>query len=318
MTTEHDAGLSPADRHVATVLTGGQNGAGSSPWRGGSTGRDAAPASWTAAPPGRRGSGVARDSGAVPDAAADPWPAWARPQLLEAVTRKERICSRGRGQALATELYREWYSPVVGPPAEFRRTWRPLAGTYRAAHAGSGSRILADGIALVDRHDAIGRDGWWRTWGDSWAPIASRRHCVRVLLSPRPNALAEFVGTVTAALLDLPEPWLLACTTDSRRLSRSGSAVLYVPDVAAIPGALLDLLRPLLRPVAPPMCLPLLPGAALVEYPDNGMSFGEHRCHLVALGLQRPAARRAPLQAVADVFASHDIDPAAPYRSVRD
>jgi hypothetical protein len=176
-------------------------------------------------------------------------------------------------------------------------------GTYRAAHAGSGTRILADGIALVDRHDAVGRDGWWRTWGDSWAPIDSRRHCVRVLLSPRPNALAEFVGSVTAAMLDASEPWLLACTTDVRRLSRSGSAVLYVPDADVL--------------LTPPLCLPLASGVALAEYPDNGMSFGEHRCHLVSLGLQLPEARHAPLAAVAEVFSTHGIDPAAPHRAAR-
>lgn len=321
MTTEHDAGASP-DQHVATVLTGGENGAGSSPWCGGSSASLAAPKHRTAAPLGRRGSAVAQDSGGVPtlapDAAAGPWPAWARTQLLEAASLAQQVRSRGDGRALATELYRGWFSPSVGSALEFARSWRPLAGTYRTAHAGSGSRILADGIALVDRHDAVGRDGWWRTWGDSWAPIDSRARCVRVLLSPRPSALAEFVGAVTAALLDAPEPWLLACTTDLRRLSRSGSAVLYVPDAATLPATLLDRLRPLLRPVTPPLCLPLAPGAGLAEDKDSATSFGGHRCHLVALGLQLPAARRAPLRAIADVFASHGIDPATPYRAARD
>lgn len=319
MTTEHEAEVSTADRHVATVLAGGQNGRGISPWRGGSSGSDAAPGSGTAAPAGRRGSAVAPDSGGGPvpaaDAPADPWPVWARPQLLEAVSVMEQVRARARGRALATELYRGWYNPVVGRPADVSRAGRALAGTYRRAHAGSGSRVLADGIAVLDRRDAIGRDGWWRTWGDSWSPITSRQRCVRVLMSPRPSALAEFVGTVTAALLAGQEQWLLACTIDPRRLRRSGGAVLYVADLTAVPGDLLDRLRPLLRPAGPPLCLPLVPGAAMLEYPDNGMSFGRHRCHLVALGLQRPDARLAPLQAVADVFASHGIDPTAPYRT---
>jgi len=251
----------------------------------------------------------------APAAAADPWPAWARAQLLEAVSLSEHV--PGHGRALATELYRAWYSPAVCQPVEFGRSWRPLIGIYRTAHAGSGSRILADGIALVDRHDAVGRDGWWRTWGDSWAPLDSRRHCVRILLSPRPNALADFVATVTAAMLGTSQPWLLACTTDLRRLSRSGSAVLYVPDAAVLPSMLFGQLGPLLMPLTPPLCLPLAPGAALAEYPHNGMTFGEHRCQLVSLGLQLPEARHAPLQAVAEVFAMHGIDPAAPHRTPR-
>jgi len=138
-----------------------------------------------------------------------------------------------------------------------------------------------------------------------------------VLLTPRPTLLAEFVGAITAAMLDSSLPWLLACTTDVRRLSRSGSAVLYIPDADVLPTALLSLLGPLLMPVTPPLCLPLAGGVALAEYPDNGMSFGEHRCHLVSLGLQLPEARDAPLQALAEVFDMHGIDPAAPYRAAR-
>ena len=319
MTIDERAGQPTADRGHVSVLTGGQRSDGSPSGYGRPAGRDSVLGGPGVVPAGRRGSAAEQDpataSVPVAEAAADPWPAWARRQLLEAVSVKKRATAPGPGRALSTELYRRWYSPVLGTSIEPGRPWRPLAGTYRAAHAGSGSRVLADGIALVDRHDAVGRDGWWRTWGDSWAPIDSRRHSVRVLLSPRPTALGDFVAAVTAALLDAAEPWQLACTTDPRRLSRSGSAVLCLPHETALPAGLLDRLGPLLRPVTPPLCLPLTPGAALAHYPDNGRSFGEHRCHLVALGLQLPAARREPLRAIADVFTSHGIDPAAPYRA---
>jgi hypothetical protein len=319
MTNDEYAGKTGADRVPGGVLVGGQNTAGSPSRHDRPAGSSDASGGRTAEPAGRRGSAAAPESGGplgpAPGAAADPWPSWAHEQLLDAVALSKGV--PGHGHGLATELYRGWYSPSVCQAMEFGRSWRPLVGTYRAAHAGSGTRILADGIALVDRHDAVGRDGWWRTWGDSWAPIDSRRHCVRVLLSPRPNALAGFVGTVTAAMLDSSEPWLLACTTDLRRLSRSGSAVLYVPNADVLPTTLLDLLAPMLTPVTPPLCLPLASGVALAEYPDNGMSFGEHRCHLVSLGLQLPAARHQPLQAVAEVFATHGIDPAAPHRAAR-
>jgi hypothetical protein len=321
MTTEHHAGASPADRHVSTVLAGGQDGAGSSPWRGGSSGRDGRPDNRTAASAGRRGSAAAQDSGYVPapapDAAVDPWPVWARPQLHAAVTVAAQRGHRNPQRALAAELYRDWYSPAIGRPVETARATRPLAGSYRAAHAGSGVRILADGIALVDRHDAVGRDGWWRTWNDAWTPTDGRRHSVRVLLSPAPERLTDFVSTVTAALLGASIPWLLTCTTDPRRLSRSGSAVLYVPGLDALRAGLLTLLRPMLQPIAPPLCLPLAPGAALAEFPGNGASFGARRCQLIALALQRPAARANPLDVIADIFAAHGIDPRTPYRAAR-
>jgi hypothetical protein len=140
---------------------------------------------------------------------------------------------------------------------------------------------------------------------------------VRLFLSPTPGRLAEFVATVTAALLGASTPWLLACTTDPRRLSRSGGAVLYIPDPGALPDGLLPRLGPLLAPIAPPLCLPLLPGAALAEVPGNGGSFGARRCHLVSLALKRPSARIKPLEVMADVFAAHGIDPRAPYRAAR-
>ncbi|MEP7020584.1 MAG: T3SS effector HopA1 family protein [Pseudonocardiales bacterium] len=319
MTNAKHVGKAGVDRDLVGVLAGGQDTAGSPSRHDRPAGSADAPGGGTAGSAGHQGSAAAWGSGGqpglAPGAAADPWPAWARAQLLEAVSLSEHV--PGHGRALATELYRSWYSPAVCQPVEFGRSWRPLLGIYRTAHAGSGSRILADGIALIDRHDAVGRDGWWRTWGDSWAPLDSRRRCVRILLSPRPNALAEFVATVTATMLATSAPWLLACTTDLRRLSRSGSAVLYVPDAAVVPSSLFGQLGPLLMPGTPPLCLPLAPGAALAEYPANGMSFGEHRCQLVSLGLQLPEARDAPLQAVAEVFAMHGIDPAAPHRTPR-
>lgn len=319
MTTEHDA-QQPVFRGQVSVLAGGQNSDGSPQGQQRSAGADSDPGRATAVSTRRQGSAAAQGSGSLsgpPVAAADPWPAWARPQLLAAAAVVEQLRSRDHRRPVATELYRRWYRPALGQTIDFGRSWRPLVGTYRTAHAGSGTRILADGIALVDRHDAVGRDGWWRTWGDAWAPVESRRHSVRVLLSPHPSTLAEFVATLTAALLDSAEPWLLACTTDLRRLRRSGSAVLYVPGASALPAGLLDLLRPLLRAVTPPLCLPLAPGAALAEYQDTGTSFGAHRCHLVARAMTLPAARHAPLEAIAGVFASHGIDPATPHRSPR-
>jgi hypothetical protein len=203
----------------------------------------------------------------------------------------------------------------MAPPVEPGRPWRPLAGHYRTAHAGSASRIDVDGMWIVARQDVVGRDGWWRTWGDAWLPTRSRANAVRIMLSPRPDALAAFVRTVTATLLDEPVPWLLACPTDAQGLRRPASSVLYLPHVDALPAALLPALRPLLRTATPPLCLPLAPGAALAESPDNGMSFGEHRCHLLALALGTGRARRAPLRAIAEVFSSHGIDPSAPHRS---
>jgi hypothetical protein len=315
--TNLDAGQCPADGHGVTVLHGGLS-SHDSPRRhsgsaGGNDSKDRA-----AVPAGSQGSIASQDSEQPswrPGTATDPWPAWAQPQLHRAVSIAQGVANSGRGSALAGELYRRWFNPITAPPLELGRPLLPLAGLYRSAHAGSASRIVIDGMSVVDRHDVVGRDGWWRTWGDAWMPTRSRANAVRILLSPRPDALTSLIATVTAALLDDPAPWLLACPTDPQRLRRPASSVLYLPDVDALPDGLLDALQPILRTEIPPLCLPLVPGAALAEYPDNGMSFGEHRCHLLALALRTPLARKAPLHAIADVFTSHGIDPAQPHRS---
>jgi hypothetical protein len=213
---------------------------------------------------------------------------------------------------LAAELYRRWFNPVIGSGAP---VGRPLAGIYRAAHSGSAARLERDGIAVIDRNDVVGRDGWWRTWNAGWLPTRSREDAVRVLLSPRPERLADFVRTVTATMRSTSAAWLLACTTDPARLGRPAAATLYLHDAGALPSDLLAELRPLLREITPPLALPLAPGAGLAKAPGNGMSFGEHRCHLVALALRDAQARDEPLAAVADVFRAHRVDPARPYCS---
>ena len=90
--------------------------------------------------------------------------------------------------------------------------------------------------------------------------------------------------------------------------------VLHLARPDALTPALRAELTPLLRPDSPPLCLPLAPGIAFAQCPDNGMSFGEHRCHLVALAFEVASGRATTLDAIAQVFAAHGIDPSAPYR----
>ena len=243
------------------------------------------------------------------------WPAWARTQLLAAAEVAARFDGGSTGPGLAAELHRSWFAPRVLPAEQTIRAHGALGGVYRHAHAGSGAPIDVNGIAIVDRHDVIGRDGWWRTWGDDWTPTTGRAGAARVLLSPRPELIADFVTDVTAELLGRSIPWLLACTTDPRRLRRAGAAVLHVPHLDALDDDLLARLRPTLSDVTPALCLPVAPGMATCEDPGLGMSFGMHRSRIVALGLARPGAKDDPLAAVAHAFDAHGLDPAAPHRS---
>ncbi|MFN2562489.1 MAG: T3SS effector HopA1 family protein [Jatrophihabitans sp.] len=244
-------------------------------------------------------------------AAAGPWPTWAVPQLETAIELARPAIDR---LSVAGLLYREWFNPVAGDLEPLRHT-PPLAGIYRAAHAGSSARIRRDDLSVIRRHDVLRIGGWWRTWGGQWIPPRTRAGSVRLLMTPRPDALAEFVATVTGALVQAPTPWSFGLAIDPRRIARYGCAVLDLPSLDALADGLLDDLEPLLRPVVSPLCLPVAPGVGVAEYPDNGMTFGEHRCHLVAMALRHPVSDKTPLRAIAAVFNAHGIDPRSPYRA---
>ncbi len=170
---------------------------------------------------------------------------------------------------------------------------RPLVGAYRAAHAAR-QVVSRDGVDVVQRYDRTGADGWWRTWNTWWRP---RRGDARVLLSPEAGCAPDVVGLLTARLREVP--YLLACPSEPARLASSGAVVLHLARPHALTPALRAELTPLLRPDSPPLCLPLAPGIAFAQCPDNGMSFGEHRCHLVALAFEVASGGATTLDAIA-------------------
>lgn len=245
-------------------------------------------------------------------AAAGVWPSWAYEQLQHAIA---LAADAPDSTSIARLLYRNWFNPAVADAAALRRAM-PFAGVFRSAHAGSVLRVRSGGVSVVERFDLIGPDGWWRTWGQNWRPPRSRPGSVRLMLTPYPERLADLVRLITGTLLHAEQCWALGCATDPRRLARYGCAVLDLESADAVPTGLLASLQPLLRPVTPPLCLPLAQGVGLAEYPDNGMTFGEHRCHLVALGL-RHRADVDPLTSIAAVFNAHGLEPAVPYRARR-
>ncbi|MGN6605571.1 MAG: T3SS effector HopA1 family protein [Jatrophihabitans sp.] len=241
-----------------------------------------------------------------------PWPAWAAGQVHHAVALLAEAGHDAHGRRhTAAVLYDEWFAPIITDDLPLVR---PLTGVYRLAHAGAASRRTAPDGVTVRRHDAIASDGWWRTWGERWCPPRHRRDWLRLLLSPHPHAAPAVVHEVTATLLDAEHPWVLGAATDARRLRRSGSIVLDLPHAGALPADLLVRLEPLLLPVTPPLSRPLALGVGLAETPDNGMTFGEHRCHLLALALREPGP---VLHELARLFVQQGLDPARPWRRER-
>ena len=172
------------------------------------------------------------------------------------------------------------------------------SGLYRSAHAGAPWR-RPDGHWVLARHDVVGADGWWRTWGEHWTPPAlaprlgpapvhtARRSAGRVRLGPHRRALLELARPVVAVLRARPAAGsgARAARCSTSRLSTSCRTACWTGS----PRRCGD--------VAPPLCEPVAPGVGLAVPPPNGTGFGEHRCHLVATGAAAPDERGRPARA---------------------
>jgi len=175
-------------------------------------------------------------------------------------------------------------------------------------------------LMVLDRRDSIGDDGWWRTWGATWDPHNPPTDLVvRIYFSLRTEHLARVTSEITSTLLDAAEPWLLKIALDATTLRRPDAAVLYLPveSLNRLSDPLSQVvrrLRPALRRAVPPLTHQVAPGVATAAEPADGLSFGEHRCGVIARALTSVRASWAPLSTIAAAFADAGVDPARPYR----
>ncbi len=136
-------------------------------------------------------------------------------------------------------------------------------------------------------------------------------------------AAVPFIAAVTAALNARDVPFRAKVLADPGAYRRADAGVLYVArrHFAGLAGTLAILyerLAPGLRAATPLFTLSLAPGLALAEDPGGALSFGQHRCRLLAAGLWRSfeqGDRTAPARAAAvgAAFREAGLDPAAPH-----
>jgi hypothetical protein len=165
--------------------------------------------------------------------------------------------------------------------------------------------------------------GFYHALADTPPRTGRTGDLVRMCWNIAAAGAVTLVARVTYVLNSASLPFSLKLLDNPARYGDLSPAVLLLSrtDFAAAIKSLRPLLRALgtqLSDGAPPFTKPLTRGLSLAEEPEDGQSFGEHRCHLLAEAIVTASerGRRTPQQRLADVceqFATAGIALDAPY-----
>jgi hypothetical protein len=152
---------------------------------------------------------------------------------------------------------------------------------------------------------------------------------VRLYWHLRPDAAIAYMAHATTRLNAAGIPFRTKVLNDPEAYNRADAGVLYFgrrqfgrarEAIAAIHGALAA--SGGLRPDVPLFSKRLATGLGLAEDPTNAMSFGEHRCRLVARAICRSFLAgeldpRAKVERLCATFRETSLDPMRPYLEPR-
>ena len=212
--------------------------------------------------------------------------------------------------------------PDAGPGAivaERQGEQRPVSATQYVPADASRLRVVPGDAILVNvRIDEL-NGGFWHLWSPEWRNAAPT-HLVRVYFQVAVGNEAAFV-TRLGGLAPFTAKWNMKILAGAHQPGRVDAAVVYVDRDEGIRtpwlGPLIDAVTPLLNDGAPAFTSRLAPGVAWAEDPGGGVSFGEHRCRILAnAAVERPDALRTARvwrQAAALAFAREGLDLSKPH-----
>lgn len=226
---------------------------------------------------------------------------------------------------------------------QWRQGWRVIAVHDNGISVGDGKlRLLAareeiDAPVVAPRrpcrvrfpaHLRYGMPGWCSFSGDVGVPHADpARHVLRVYWGiGSVEGARQLVALLSGALNEAACPFALKIVNHPSALARADAAVLYVraDDLTAcrpLLAAVRARLAPALSGALPGFACPVAPGVAMADEPDAAgrVSFGQHRAHLVAVGLVSTAGagERDRLAGTEEALRGAGVPPDAPYRSSR-
>ncbi len=192
-------------------------------------------------------------------------------------------------------------------------------------------RVRRDGSAtgvavLVPKERRELHPGYYVALGDAPWPALGNQPLVRVYWNLSARGAPVWMGAVTGSLNRAEIPFMAKLRDHPDGHGRADSAVLYLPGgcdevsherLAAVYAGVSEYLLD----DEPMFTRTLATGVGVATDPGNGLSFGQHRCELVAQGLRAhhesggPDLAKEKYDAIADAFREAGIDPEHPHRA---
>lgn len=189
-----------------------------------------------------------------------------------------------------------------------------------------GDHHLASGQCIrlrLPKESVTASPGFYMAHGNAGLNDDDSQGIVRVYLNLTAEGAIQFMKQATLRLNLARLPFDLKALNDRQGYSRCDAVVLYIRKRSY--HGVADILREIypsisvhLKQRTPVFTKALVPGIGLAEDPGQGMSFGEHRCRLVAEGIVRAREQgkkslRERFRVVADHLAGEGVDLERPY-----
>jgi hypothetical protein len=159
--------------------------------------------------------------------------------------------------------------------------------------------------------------------GDEDDETEAEEPVIRLYWHLTADAAVPYLAAATTHLNKARVPFRTKVLSDPWAYERADAGVLYFGQrhfarVREAVGPILSAVGAGLRGTVPLFTKPLAPGLGFAEDPRNGMSFGQHRCFLIAQGLwkafeQGEHERDARGAAIARAFREAGLDPLRPH-----
>lgn len=164
--------------------------------------------------------------------------------------------------------------------------------------------------------------GHYMALGDLGMPADEPRG--RLYWNLTPEGAVAAMAHLTQVLNEARIPFSFKVLSDSSAYTRRDAGVLYAPReriaaIVALAEEVAEALPWALRDGVPALTLPIAPGIGYADDPDDGESFGLHRCRLIAEAIvdsrHGGSSSGATMVAVEERFAAAGLSLDAPYRS---